>query len=358
MSHSIKVKDVEGKFKSIPQKGRNILLKNIEYFSNIVEYHVQGITSAYDEKSGTEYTVISHSNDGVLYGGGIEIQKTSDSSFTKKIIMPKNMKHPGGLQAIGPFIFIPCEYKPRSSLFVYDVRALEDEKIDGFCYRQDFSEHAATCVGITDVVFENKDGSKKEKYLLAINAESKCYFYTSDICDEKDDDGQLLLNFSAVDYKNNEQEYIDLSSLYGTSYSNFEGIGLVTDENGTPYLIAFTCNKEGKAKHNVDRMLLAKVKISKGVVTLEELENADDGNRKMIAVQKNRYGKLGVHFRWGVGLYITTKAELEIKATARVIMAVKTLEANKWSSAKPESSPQDVTETDGDSDLADTIGPS
>ncbi len=72
-------------------------------------------------------------------------------------------------------------------------------------------------------------------------------------------------------------------------------------------------------------MLLAKVKISKGVVTLEELENADDGNRKMIAVQKNRYGKLGVHFRWGVGLYITTKAELEIKATARVIMAVKTL---------------------------------
>jgi len=102
----------------------------------------------------------------------------------------------------------------------------------------------------------------------------------------------------------------------------------VTDENGTPYLIAFTCNKEGK--HNVDRMLISRITFDTAGKPQLTLVKKLDETRKMFANHGTIPGLYGVHFRWGTGIYVTPQKQLEIVATGRNILPGKCLEANIW----------------------------
>lgn len=325
MVESFKVKDVETLFKNISQKGEYQAIYNIPYFPDC-PHHIQGITKAYTKSnlssstSYTEYTIISHSSNGLIKGGCIYVQKSGDKKTTKRFYMPNKMKHPAGMQAIGPFVYIPCEKGNGMALYIFDIRTMEDENIKGFCYRQEFN-HPGACVGITDCICEDEKGEKDYKYLLVVNENPKLHFYISRMCDDKDENGNLLLSFEEI--KNPKD--ISLKEEFG--YSDFEGMGLVTDESGTPYLIAFNMHKE---THNVDRMCLLKINIVNGIPSVEKLKGDNSQVRTMVAVQKVILGELGVHFRWGTGLLVTHDNQIEITSTGRNIIGGEKVETNRW----------------------------
>ena len=317
MAEAMKLKDIERAFMEIPREGAPGDFDNIPYVLNSGIYHVQGFTKAFDNQTEAEYNVFSHSDDGIAYNGLIIVRKEGGSGLTKKYYLPNNAAHPGGIQAIGPFVFIICESKQHSTLYVFDVRSVEDDKIVGFCYKQCFEKHPGSCVGITSAKINGM-----EKYLLVVNANDgdsrTCYFYTSDITDEKDEKGQLKLSFECIGKAS-------LKDLYKDENYDYEGISLLKDENGTVYSISFTCKSEGG--YNVDHMILTKINLSGNEPTFEKI---DDGNRRMKAIHKQKHGGYGVHFRWGSSAYITPDRKLLIMATARNIRTTKHLEYNYW----------------------------
>ena len=317
MAEVIRLRDVESAFMEISRDGIHGEFENLPYVLNSGIYHVQGFTKAFDGQTGKEYNVFSHSDDGIAYNGLIIVQKEGDAESTKKFYLPNNEDHPGGMQAIGPYVFIICEKKPHSTLYVFDVRAIDNENIVAFCYKQYFEKHPGSCVGITTTKINGK-----EKYLLVVNGNEKanhtCYFYTADITDEKDEKGQLKLNFV---YIGNDS----LKRFYEKEDYDYEGIALLTDENEAVYSLSFTCKAENG--YNVDHMILTKVTLSDSKPTFTKI---GDGNRSMRAIHKRKHGEGGVHFRWGTSAYITQNRKLVIMSTARNIRITKHLEYNYW----------------------------
>lgn len=211
---AFKVKDVPLAFSNLPENGKNETFGGLPYFTNIGPEHIQGYTQ-YEDSNRRYYYFFTHHTVGSY--GYILVSKGADGKDTKRLKLEAGWSHPGGIQAVGQYLFVPCEKDHKCKIFIYDAKNMNYIKSVAF-------DHKAGCVGITDFI---QDG--KPHYLLLVGDQEKYYGYTAIITDNISD-----LNFSSVGC-------IDLSGE-GHSKSekemNCQGIGLVTDEDGTLYMIA------------------------------------------------------------------------------------------------------------------------
>ena len=278
----------------------------MKYISNIGFEHVQGYTQYQD---GSDYTYLfTHSG-----GKGYLLTTTgTDDKNTKTIEMDKDFSHPGGIQAIGKYLLIPCEKDSGSKIYVYDIKEKELKQPIKFKGKKNGElKHKSGSLGITD--FEI-DGTRY--YLLlacAITKDpTKCYCYIA-----KADDEITNVEFSSIgdfileDTKKDEKKDLEC-----------QGIGLVTDGgNGNVYLIALY--SQGKSTYS-DYAFLFKI-----TATTSSIENEEIDYRHFTS-KGGLLGTGGTHFRWGAGIRITPSGRLVLLATSRNIIAGTFLDTNHW----------------------------
>ena len=297
--------DVISAFEKLPETGKHEKIKNLHYFSNIGSKHIQGYTRY--RNNGKIYYIFSHNTAGDY--GYLLISIGKDDKNSQTIKLKKDWKHPGGIQAIGRYIFIPCEKKDESQIFIFDM---ETEKFVELSTMIAFG-HEGSCLGITDY---EENGTNY--YFLLVGDHEKYYGYRAEV---PSDMSQLKfeslgsINLKDKGYKNKKM--------------NCQGIGLVTDsKDGNIYMIGLMSYTSGLTY--ADWAYVIRITID---------ENADKNGNKIAAKKikernlKNDGGISGVagsHFRWGAGIAITPEGELEILTTSRNIIAGTKLDTTFW----------------------------
>lgn len=294
---SFKVKDVPKAFSNLSENGKNETFDGLPYFTNIGFEHIQGYTQ-YQDSDGQYYYFFTHNTTGAY--GYILVSRGTDGKNVKKLKLDEGWSHPGGIQAVGQYLFVPCEKNDVCKISIYDAKNMNH--IKSFLF-----DHNAGCIGITDF---KQDG--KPYYLLLVGDQEKYYGYTAEITDNISD-----LNFTPVGS-------IDIS---GKGHSendkemNCQAIGLVTDEDGTLYMIAMKSYPD-KAPCS-DWAYLIKITVSNGEMKYDKVEEKHFISKGGLA------GVDGTHFRWGAGIRIQPSGRLVLLATSRNILSNK-LNTNYW----------------------------
>ena len=306
MIKSIKLENVPQSFARINPDGKFAQYKHLPYYADIITAHVQGFTKTCID--GKEYSLFtngsSHTKDGLL------IRKPDlDSKQYKKVKMPSGLNHPGGMQAIAQYVFVPCEYKPESSLFVFDVSQEDLPVVKSLHFG-----HAASSCGITDFEYMGKT-----RYVIAVNANPTCYLYISEDTETTD--------ITKMDFI--EIGQFDLTKFSGKD-DDFEGVGLVTDVNNNIFLITLFSRKEYATLADFAMLLGINVKTIEGQDIFQI--KVDYYETKHLISHGAVGGEDGVHFRWGNGIYISEKQGLCIAGTARNILSLGStkLDTNTW----------------------------
>lgn len=306
MEYSI-VKNIEQQFDEIKDKGHFLRYTSLGYSSHLADEHVQGCTKAIIND--IEYTIFSHSISKSDKQGFIFRKSGATSKDTLKKAIPDGWKHPGGIQAIGKYLYVACENGSASKLFVFDLSQPKDMPI---VYEQEFSCHSASSVGITNVTYNNKDS-----LLLVMNSTPCCHFYISDVPAND--------SFSNVRFNKIGELSLRDSDKDGNDYEN---IALFTEvgENGeNVYMFVPENQPKGISYH--DHAELYKLKIDPKI-EYPKVSVVSFKKRKLC--RKGGVGGFsGVHFRWGACAYIDKNGKLTVFATARSMIAG-TLETNTW----------------------------
>ena len=158
---SIVIDDIKTAFENLPQKGTNEQFKHLRYFSNIGVEHIQGYAQTTESLS--TYYIFTHHTAGNY--GYLLITTKPDYDNPSSIPLENGWNHPGGIQTIGQYVFVPCERGNESNIFIYDVTnksMIKSIKLD----------HRAGCIGITS--FDNK-------YVVVIGDKETYHVYLADI---------------------------------------------------------------------------------------------------------------------------------------------------------------------------------
>lgn len=295
---SIKVENVKQKFTALSETGVHEKFEEFPYFSNIGVDHIQGYTQYQNDNK--TYYIFTHSASG--RDSGHVLITDALKGWCKEIPTPSGWNHPGGIQTIGQYLFVPCEKDNESRVCIYDLEEsprLEVKKTLDF-------DHNAGCLGITDFLIENN-----RYYLLLVGDQSKYHAYISEI----NDSGISGLSFKGIGS-------ISLDNIHGKKI-DCQGFGLVTDKNGQVYMIALMSH--GKGLTYEDRGYLIKVNATKTSVNYE-----DSGQNKHFISKGGISGVDGSHFRWGAGIRITPDGRLVMLATSRNIIAGTHLDTSYW----------------------------
>lgn len=293
------VDNVEKRFKELPQKGHSETLHHLKYFSNIGVEHVQGYTQY------SKYYILTHNTSGTENG---YILSSYSSGNGKKEIIEK-YSHPGGIQNAGKYLFVPCEHGAKSHILVYEIND-EVEKV-----AIDFEEfkHRAGCVGIT--AFKWKGALN---YIMLIGDQHNYYAYMMDISDgyfKKEWQPIGSISLANIDQPDKSNTQNDL---------NCQGIGLVTDENGSVYMIALMTH--GTVR---DCAYLFKLEVIESESGGLEISYKKIDSRHLIS-KGGISGSYGSHFRWGAGVFVTSAKDLCLLCTSRNIMAGTILNTCYW----------------------------
>jgi len=303
---SYKVPDVPAKFETIEAKGtgkgEQSYYKNLPNVSSKLHMkHVQGYTRAY-LKSGIIASFFTHTD-----GHTIMTNYSTDVVIHKYQRTGSTYDHPGGIQSIGQYLFIPYEEDGKSVVVVEDIENSLSE-VNRFSFN-----HKAGAVGITDftitTITNTNDTNKKSYYLLLVGDDDKYYAYIAEVSDSISISG---LTFTSA-------EYFTLKDV------NCQGFGLVTDTNNNVYMIATHARGSGAPYH--DEVHLVRIKI-----------NIDSGGKKSVSHEKLKTKQLessdggpeGIHFRWGAGIFIRNDGTFDLLATRKYIESGKLIR-DRWS---------------------------
>lgn len=300
--------DIKKAFEYLPQKGTSQQFKHLRYFSNIGVEHIQGYAKV--ETSSDTYYVFTHHTDGNY--GYLLISKSTDDEDTVSIPLENGWNHPGGIQSIDKYVFIPCEKDNESTIFVYDVplkSMVRSIKLD----------HRAGCIGITRV---------DEKYVIVVGDKETYHVYLADIPQHMSElEIKKVSSFVLKDTKFDEVKG-NKDGKTRTKSIDCQGFGLVTS---LPY-------DEPKKNEKVPYMIAPVYQGNEDWIYLIELKFSDSNfsiQPRICRHLKNEGGISGVdgtHFRWGSGVHVSSNRELEILATSRNIISsgVTKLNTNYW----------------------------
>lgn len=209
---SIKLDDVENEFKNLPETGTHEKISGLPLIENIILYHVQGYTQIGD---GPTY-IFTHTGD-----SGSVIIKPSTNEDGLHFSTPGGWNHPGGIQAIGQYLFVPCEEGKQSQVVVYSLEELASRKLPRK-KQLSFFPHSAGCLGITDLLIEGEP-----HYLLVIGDQNNYHCYLSKIPND-------ISELSVASFK----KIGKIAFRMRDKDIKCQGFGLVTDTKNQVYMIA------------------------------------------------------------------------------------------------------------------------
>lgn len=305
---SIKVKNVPDAFKNLPENGNHEKFKSLPYFANIGPEHIQGYTQ-YQNDNDIQY-LFTHNTTGTE--GYLLATNSNDGNYVKKIRLEGNKcNHPGGIQAIGQYLFIPCEEEGKSKILIYDIETMAKVKlaeyIDDNGNKSSQFKHEGSCLGITDY-----EQNGKKYYLLLVGDHQKYYGYRAEIPDNISE-----LVFSPVGYINLTHKGHESKDM------NCQGIGLVTDSTDeATYMIGMMSHESGLTYS--DWAYLIKITICDDKIGYEKI------SEKHLENEGGIHGVDGSHFRWGAGIRVKPNGNLVLLATSRNIIAGTKLDTTFW----------------------------
>lgn len=297
-----RVSNIEAAFDALPTKGFHEKFVHMRYFSNIAVEHIQGYTQY--EGGGHLYYLFTHHTSGE-YGHILLAKDYIDADNKEDYIMEQDWEHPGGIQSIGQYLFVPCEKDKKSKIFIYDICG--DFKKPNLSLE---FKHRAGCLGITDF----QRGSKRY-YLLLVGDQQKYYAYISEV---GSDITQLdFKDCGSIDLPNSESK-----DFFNGKDINCQGFGLVTDDKENVYMIALMYH------YPKDWAYLLKLNVSVEGKSIG-YECCKKSHLKSVG---GVAGSAGTHFRWGAGIRVTPNKNLVILATSRNIISAgyHTLDTNFW----------------------------
>jgi len=294
---STKVEDVAGKFNALPKTGCHEKLENLPYYSNIGVDHVQGYTQY--QNGDNLYFIFTHSLDSRESGRIVMIKNMK--TLHKEIHTQTDWNHPGGIQAVGKYLFVPCEKAEKSIISVYDLDSSNLDKV-----KQIECSHKAGSLGITDFVI-----SSIPYYLLLVGASSTYHAYISEIKSS----AMAEQSFKKVGS-------FSLDNISGKKL-DCQGFGLVTDTQNQVHMIALMPHASGATY--ADWGYLIKINPTTSGVNYEYL-----GQNRHFTNKGGVSGTYGSHFRWGAGIRVTPDGRLVILATSRNIIAGTYLNTTSW----------------------------
>lgn len=260
-----------------------------------VNAHVQSMT-----RGGMAYYYFTHSEK-TRETGYIIIVESGSNNRVQTVSTPSgNGKHPGGLQAIGEYLAVAIENAEGSTSWIrfYDCRKVTDSTapvlLPVYVRRE---TKGAACCGITSYVDKTDPNAPKDRYLLGVFADGKVDFYRSDV------------SSGLLDNPNFKWE-----ESFG-SHSVPAGCGslaLLTDQNNNIYLITFEVDETSNGFEDYARLSLVTLPSA-----TTELDITQKKYRKFDTQNWKSTGKIGVHFRFGAGLYIRSEREFELLASER-----------------------------------------
>lgn len=299
---SAKAKEVRAAFKAIKQHAQKEVFYNFPYFNKIGVEHIQGYIQC--EFGGKRMCIFTHKVD----GGPGRIILTDGPGGKVTVIKSGCYSHPGGMQAIGKYLFVPCEKEDTSKILIYDL-----EKIDTGMETPEhcvtFHNHRATCLGITDFT---KNGVPH--YLLIVGVGEQYYAYIAEV-----PANIKFLKFSAVG-----EFTLDKEPSGHYDVIRCRSFGLVTDTENQVYMVAMATH--GCGVKNEDYAYLIEIDPS----DVKSYRYAEYHRLMNDSVQ----GYYRTHFVWGAGVRINPDGQLMLLATSRNIIGssscYNTLETNYW----------------------------
>jgi len=300
---SIKLNNGEQQFLDISDSGTHGQFHELPYCDNIITNHVQGYTQCGDDT----VCILTHSMDS---GGGCIFIQTNLPSSRKKTLKfrtENGWNHPGGIQTIGQYLFVPCEKSKKSRVFVYSLAELNQDKLP-LVKVLDF-KHEAGALGITDFTINNEP-----YYLLLIGDQNTYHGYIAKV---PKDISQL--SFGSVG---------DFYLVVDGEKIQCQGFGLVTDVYNRIYMVALVSFTSFWATTYDDCAHLLMIHVTSGVVGYSNIK-----------MKRHFYSKGGIsgvdgtHFRWGAGIRIQPRektGKLVVLGTSRNIIAGTFLDSNHW----------------------------
>lgn len=330
------IDNIRSAFESLPQKGTSQQFKHLHYFSNIVAEHIQGYAQTND--TANKYLFTHHTEGDYGY---LLISKSPDDQNTTTIKLEKGCNHPGGIQTIGQYVFIPCEHKSDATILIYDVNT--ESKVKSINVN-----HKAGCIGITSYYDENsakkdKDNTEDKshnKYVIVIGEDALYHVYVADIPEKMEDleivkIGSFELNKELIfkEVKGNKDGKTRNKEI------ECQGLGLVTshpydgsnDEVEVPYLIA-PVRQNGEDWIYLIELTIGTTDTTDTTDTKEQQVSITSRICRHLKSVGGVVGDSGTHFRWGAGVGVTSDNKLQILATSRNIISggVTRLDTNYW----------------------------
>lgn len=157
-----KVSDVQSDLYRLPIDGTQCNLEGFPGSYDSSVNHIQG-NSLYNSKNNFPYVVLTHSVSTASCAHIAAGPKQGEEKWGLKTYL-EGWRHPGGIQVIGDYIFVPSEHESSAYGALYDLRTLAAGKLRRV-ERFDLSvNHKAGALGITS----NKDAGGTEYYVLVV----------------------------------------------------------------------------------------------------------------------------------------------------------------------------------------------
>lgn len=266
-------------------------------YENVVN-HIQGAT-LYVADGGIQYSILTHSVKTATYAH--ILAGAVDGSMTGYKSYGAGWRHPGGIQVIGDYLFVPTEEESQAYITVYDLRSLvvgELRRVENILLTVN---HKACSLGITQYTDDNGD----RYYLLAVansdGENSVYYFYISPI--------QLGIE---------NAQFVSAGSA--SINVDFQGLGLVEEQDtGDVYMVGLYSK--------------SKVLTYEDYIYLYSL-NCNTWNIEDVIltrhIKSTGTGITGVHFRYGASVEVTDAGAIVLTASERNIGMSGKLTLNTW----------------------------
>ena len=294
--------NVESAFGALPINGSLVAIDGFPGSYDPVSNHIQGY-SQYTNAAGVNYALLTHSVDTADYAHIVAGPISNDTKWGFKTYL-QGWRHPGGIQVMGDYLFVPSEQESTSQVALYDLRSLkvgELRRVETFNLSMN---HKAGALGVT--AYTDSNGISYYLMIVAnLNGENSVYHV-----------------YRAPAANGIETaSFVEVGSFAFSK--DFQGFGLITEAaTNHVYLVGLWSISEGASF--ADYAYLYQINTQNWTVG-NEIQNIH-----MVSTGGGA-GVLGVHFRYGAGVRVTGAQKLLVSATERNSVLGSDMDINNWS---------------------------